>query len=66
MITKIPKTSDTRCIPKKKPPKKLYKSHKIPLIPTTEIREGGRTADSGRDAADSKRYRTLSKQMLVE
>lgn len=46
MITKIRKTSDTRRISKKKPPKKPQKSHKITLIPTTENREGGRTVGS--------------------
>ena len=52
MITKNPKTSDTGCISKKKPPKKPYKSHKITLLPPPqkEIREGGRTVGSDRVA----------------
>ena len=50
MITKNPKTSDTRCISKKKAPKKPYKSSKITPISLTENREGGRTVGSGRVA----------------
>ncbi|MCM1184502.1 MAG: hypothetical protein NC337_14115, partial [Roseburia sp.] len=51
MITKIKKTSDTRCIPSKKPPKMPCKSSEIIPISPTENREGGRTAGSGRVAS---------------
>ena len=43
MITKNPKTSDTRCISKKKVLKMPLKSPKNIMISGAKVREGGRT-----------------------
>ena len=50
MITKNPKTSDTRCIVKKKVLKIPLKSPEIIVISSAKVREGGRTVGSGRVA----------------
>ena len=50
MITKNPKTSDTRHIYKKKVLKTPLKSPKNITISDTKVREGGRTVGSGRVA----------------
>ena len=51
MITKNPKTSDTRCIVKKKVLKMPLKSPEIIVISGAKVREGGRTVGSGRVAS---------------
>ena len=50
MITKNPKTSDTRHISEKKVLKMPLKSPKNITIFGTKVREGGRTVGSGRVA----------------
>ena len=50
MITKNPKTSDTRRISKKKVVKILLKSPENIMISGAKVREGGRTVGSGRVA----------------
>ena len=50
MITKNPKTSNTRRISKKKVVKILLKSPENIMISGAKVREGGRTVGSGRVA----------------
>ena len=51
MITKNPKTSDTRRISKKKVLKTPFELPKSMTISGTKVREGGRTVESGRVAS---------------
>ncbi len=50
MITKMWKTSDTKYILNKKPPKMLWKLYDNTTISGTKVREVGRTVGSGRTA----------------